>query len=91
MCVAYLRSREKKPRCGEGCVLNPTLRLCGRRELTKYKDYKILQLKHLTVRTYLNLILDFYKHLSCTCCVKLFRAEGYNIVPRHIRCCRSES
>ena len=22
---------------------------------------------------------------KCTCCVKLLRAEGYNIVPRHIR------
>ena len=90
-----LRSREKKPRCGEGWVSNPTLRLCGRRGLTRYQDYRISAFKHLTVSTYLNLILDFNKQLNCTCCLKLFQAEGYNIVPRHIRLlldyCRRES
>ena len=71
------------------------LRLYGRRRLTRYQDYRIFAFKHLTVRTYLNLVLDLNKQLICTCCIKLFRAEGYNNVPRHIRLlfdyCRRES
>ena len=69
-------SREKKPRCGEGWFLIPTLRLCGRRGLTRYRDYRIFAFKHLTVRTYLSLVLDFNKQLNCTCCVSYFRLKG---------------
>ena len=76
MYVEYLRSREKKPSCGEGWVSNPTLRLCGRRGLTRYQDYMIFAFKHLTFRTYLNLVLDFNKQLNCTWCISYFGLKG---------------
>ena len=91
MYVAYLRSIEKKPRCGEGWVSKPTLRLYGRRGLTRYQDYRIFAFKYLTVRTYLNLVLDFNKQLNCTCCVKLFRLKGIILSRDIFDYCRSDS
>ena len=81
--VAYLRSREEKPKCREGWVSNPSLTLCGRRGLTRYQDYRIFTFKHLTVRTYLNLVLDFIKQLNCTCCIELRGLLNYQKDPYH--------
>ena len=39
----------------------------------------------LTVYTYKYFILDYNKQLNCTCCAKLFRAEGYNSITQHNR------
>ena len=39
----------------------------------------------LTTVGYIISFLAFNKQLNCTCCVKLFLAEGYNIVSRHIQ------
>ena len=60
------------------------LRLDRRRGLVGEQNYSISAFKLLTVRTYLNIVLDFNKQLNCTYCVTLFRTEGYNIVLRHI-------